>query len=714
MTIYRTIETGFDMLKSAPDYFDMVVVDQELESISGGELSQQFIQLKVNIPLVLLLAEGKESSMDDALRLGIESCLYKPATENQYAALPIALLEIYRRHNDRIAREKAVEGLRESQTRLQKIVEASTMPIFVIDTNHCITEWNLACEALTGLPAKEMIFTSDAWKAFYPAPRPTMADLIIDGLMQAELAKHSAETVRESPFGEGYEAEDFFPSLAENGKWLFIAAAPLRNNQGELIGAITTLQDITETHCALESLERATSWLSQILDGSTIPTFVIDREHKITHWNRACEVLTGTPADEVIGTSNQWQAFYPEQRPVMADLIIDNVLEEEIALHYASGYRHALLGHGYEAEGFFPCLGEKGRWLFFSAAPIRSVSGKIVGAIETLQDITDRRKTEEALAESQKRLSQIIEGSAVATFVINNKHIVIEWNRACEQLTGVSAEEMIGTSNQWKPFSAEKRPVLADYILDGVSEKVFEEQYGNKYRRSLLGEGFEVEDFFTDMGEEGTWLFFTAAPLRNTSGKIIGAIETLQDVTRRRKAEEALRASESHYRELSITDGLTGLFNVRYFHLCAAEEIDRADRYNRSLSLLIMDIDDFKHFNDTYGHPQGDLVLQRFAREIPACLRRNDAMFRYGGEEFVVMLPETPLNEAVVVAEKIRQKFAGQIFTPAPEIAVSKTMSIGVAQWARGENVVDLLSRADEHLYKAKRSGKNKVVAEQK
>ena len=161
------------------------------------------------------------------------------------------------------------------------------------------------------------------------------------------------------------------------------------------------------------------------------------------------------------------------------------------------------------------------------------------------------RKAENALAESRRWLSQIVQGSAVPTFVVDREHRVCDWNIACEIMTGFKAEQMIGTRDQWRAFSITQRPVLADLILNGASEEEIAAQYGDKYSRSLLGEGYEVEDFFPNLGEDGKWLFFTASPIRDATGTIIGAIETLQDVTRRRKAEDALRASVEHYRDLS-------------------------------------------------------------------------------------------------------------------------------------------------------------------
>ncbi len=709
LQICRTADEARETIISRPEDFDLVAVDHDLQGLAGLDFCRQLLEQGVTLPLVLLAPEGLESVLNEARHSGIEACLHKPTSDDQFSVLPTALQDIARHHRDRLSREEAVQGLRDSLNRLKHIVEASTVPSFVIDREHRITEWNRACVALTGLSAEEMVGTKNSWRAFYSSSRPTMVDLVVDGLMESELAKHSGDEYRKSTLGEGYEAEDYFPALYKGGGWLFVTAAPLRDSAGGILGAIATLQNVTESRRAVEKLERTASWLTQILNSSTVPTFVIDKSHQITHWNHACTMLTGIPAEQVIGTSDQWRPFYPKARPSMADLIVDNVLESEIAKYYTSGYRRSLLGHGYEAEGFFPSLGEEGRWLFFTAAPLRSASGEIVGALETLQDITDRRKAEDALAESRRWLSQIIQGSAVPTFVIDREHRISEWNIACENMTGFKADQMIGTRDQWKAFSVEQRPVLADFIITGASEEEIANQYGDKYHRSLLGDGYEVEEFFPTLGEEGKWLFFTASPLLDTTGTIIGAIETLQDVTRRRNAEDALRASEKRYRQLSMTDDLTNLFNVRYLHLRAVEEKDRAERYERPLCLLMLDMDDFKSYNDTYGHPKGDLVLQRLADTIKRCIRKTDSAFRYGGEEFTVLLPESKLADAVVIAERIRQEFSRQTFTPIPEAIIRKTVSMGVAQLVSGETVQSLLSRADQNLYRAKRKGKNRV-----
>ena len=154
--------------------------------------------------------------------------------------------------------------------------------------------------------------------------------------------------------------------------------------------------DTTELRQARMKLEQSEQRLAQIIEGTTVPTFVIDADHRVTHWNRACENLTAIPGREIIGTQNQWTAFYAHNRLTLADLVVNQAAEEILTTHYEGKQRPSeLIDGAYEVETFFPDLMPKGRWLYITASPIRDVEGRITGAIETLQDMTERKEMED-------------------------------------------------------------------------------------------------------------------------------------------------------------------------------------------------------------------------------------------------------------------------------------------------------------------------------
>jgi diguanylate cyclase (GGDEF)-like protein len=403
-------------------------------------------------------------------------------------------------------------------------------------------------------------------------------------------------------------------------------------------------------------------------------------------------------------------AFYASERPVLADVFLSANKDELTARYYSRFKASATVDQGIEAEAFFPDMGVGGRWLSFTAAPLFNAAGELCGAIESLQDISEQRIAEAALHESRNFLAQIVDVGSVAMFVIDRHHHLSHWNRACEALTGMSAHQMLGTNQQWRAFYDEARPVMADIVLDGAGEQAVKSYYPGKYRpSSLVDGGFEAEDFFPALGESGRWVFFTAAPIRDDEGVVVGAIETLQDFSARKSAEIALRKSEERYRLISQLDALTQLFNSRHLHDQLAREIERSQRYKRPLAVMMVDADHFKRINDTYGHLRGDHVLQELARTIKACLRNTDTGYRYGGEEFVALMPEANLATALLVAERLRQRFADLTLDLGDAMPVHCTISIGVAELQSEDTHKTLLQRADQAAYRAKARGRNCV-----
>jgi len=266
--------------------------------------------------------------------------------------------------------------------------------------------------------------------------------------------------------------------------------------------------------------------LAKIIDGCSIPSFVINKQHKVTYWNTAIEALSGIKREEIIGTDEQWRAFYTEKRPVMADLIVDGAHVNEIETYYPGGYEKShLIDGAYEAEDFFPDLGRNGKWLHFTASPIRDNDGEIIGAIETLEDITERKRAEEELRKTQDYLASLLQYANAPIIVWDKDQRITIFNTAFEQLTGYIAEEVVG-----HPLSMLFPEVSRDEWLTNIGQ-------------TLSGEYWEsVEIPILRKDRESRIVLWNSANIYDKNGKtLLATIAQGQDITERRRAEENLR-----------------------------------------------------------------------------------------------------------------------------------------------------------------------------
>jgi diguanylate cyclase (GGDEF)-like protein len=206
------------------------------------------------------------------------------------------------------------------------------------------------------------------------------------------------------------------------------------------------------------------------------------------------------------------------------------------------------------------------------------------------------------------------------------------------------------------------------------------------------------------------WVEIYTYPIFDQKGDVSHVVEYTRDITDRKKEEEERKQLIRSLNHLSITDSLTGLFNRRALNDMLTHEIDRASRYDADLSLILCDVDNFKAINDTHGHTAGDRALQKVAETLKNSLRRADILGRYGGDEFMIILPETGLEGAKSLAEKVRIAVEGlelELELPGQK-AIS--LSLGVASCCEPlENIDTLVSLADTALYASKQAGRNKV-----
>ena len=324
-----------------------------------------------------------------------------------------------------------------------------------------------------------------------------------------------------------------------------------------------------------------------------------------------------------------------------------------------------------------------------------------------ISDITQPKRWEAALLEARGMVESTLQGLPMAVMVIDHDHQVVHWNQAMAALTGMSSEEMLGTSDHWKPFYPERRYLLCDLILRGDWDEMERLYGGQMLRRSKLVEGgVEAEERFPNLGGRERYLYYMASPILNPGGEVALAVETLVDLSDKRRLEQELR-------RLSVTDSLTGLYNQRFFYATLERELDAARRHGHPVSLLMIDLDHFKRFNDTYGHLEGDRVLADCARTVAEQVRTHDLACRYGGEEFVVLLPRASLDEALRVGERIRSRVAALQFNPllsdGSRVLAQVTVSVGAAQHQPGHGMGELVNRADRAMYLVKSEGRNRV-----
>jgi diguanylate cyclase (GGDEF)-like protein len=217
--------------------------------------------------------------------------------------------------------------------------------------------------------------------------------------------------------------------------------------------------------------------------------------------------------------------------------------------------------------------------------------------------------------------------------------------------------------------------------------------------RELEGGGISHIDFrIITRGGEERWISHCCQPVYDSKGQMNGRRASNRDISERKRLERELE-------RLAATDKLTGIFNRAKLEECLNSEIKESRRLGHALSLMICDIDHFKKVNDTYGHDVGDIVLKMLAETVKKHIRETDIFARWGGEEFVVLMPGADTRGARVLAEKLREEIEIRSFGEAGRI----TISFGVAQLRSEDSIVSLVKKADDALYKAKKNGRNRV-----
>jgi diguanylate cyclase (GGDEF)-like protein/PAS domain S-box-containing protein len=302
------------------------------------------------------------------------------------------------------------------------------------------------------------------------------------------------------------------------------------------------------------------------------------------------------------------------------------------------------------------------------------------------------------LNEINEKLSTMLNTMPSPVFFKDTKGVFMGCNKALADIVlGLPVQEIVGAG----PNDLEGRipKDLADFYAEKDRELIDNPGVQSYEAKVRCADGIR-RDFLINK-----------ATLHNETGRVVGLVGVMMDISKRRQAEQEretliaeLHVANEKLEKLSVTDSLTGLSNRGHITKRIKEEIRKAERYKSTFSIIIVDLDRFKNINDTYGHLVGDLALQTVARVLRENIRDIDAVGRYGGEEFLVLLPNTDIDSGFQIAERIRKNIESMTWTD----NVTITISGGIAEY-NGESEEDLFRKADELLYRAKQGGRNRI-----
>lgn len=323
-------------------------------------------------------------------------------------------------------------------------------------------------------------------------------------------------------------------------------------------------------------------------------------------------------------------------------------------------------------------------WVSANFQYIRGNNDVIIGTQGEIRDITERKQLEAALQASEAKYRMFVETAIEGVASLDLEHRLTFVNHQFASMLGYTVEEMLG--HLYETFMPEDQQADAE-----VQEQIRAQGQDAVYERCFLR-------------KDGTrqWTLISSKAITDAHGQFIGSFGMFTDINKRKQLEDQLK-------QQATTDELTGAVNRRYFFELANREIRCALRLNHSLSLALIDIDYFKHINDIYGHAVGDEALLAVTHIFQENIRGIDMFARFGGDEFVLLLPETSLDQARPILERLCKALSAQPIDLRGN-AVPITLSVGIASLVNATDALEaLLERADRALYQAKETGRNRV-----
>ncbi len=569
-------------------------------------------------------------------------------------------------------RKQAEAALRESEERYHTLFDSMMDGVYRSTHSGRFVDVNPAMVKMFGYSSKEEMLAVDIKKELYFAPE--------------ERGSHILNT--------GQEEMDVYRMRRKDGSeiWVEDHGYYVHDAQGRVIYHEGMLRDITGRKQIEEALAASEAELRALFASMQDAVLAIDREgvyRKIAPTNPG---LLVKPPEELLGKN--LKDIFPAEKAEAFQAVVQQVLDTK----QNAQIEYELL------------IGDRSVWFQTTISPLESDS-----TLWVAHDITKRKQMEEALRVAEANFRSIFENATVGIFQSTPQGRFLSVNPVMARIFGYDTpEEMVaGITN------IEKQ----DYV-DPADRREFQ--------RLMIeqGEAREFTSWNYRKNGERIWIQESARAVKDAQGNILYYEGFLSDITERKQAEDELRrakdALEAVNRELqqslereqllARTDDLTDLYNRRYFFKHAAREFRDALHYKRPLSIIMFDVDGFKRINDSFGHLTGDKALALVAQVTAAQVRAIDVLARYGGDEFVVLLPQTSVQQALAIAERIRVSVAASRLETDRD-AIALTLSMGIAEiihTLQDESVESVIRRADEAMYNAKQAGLNRIVISEK
>lgn len=469
--------------------------------------------------------------------------------------------------------------------------------------------------------------------------------------------------------------------LQRAGRSLQTFLRPMREPDGSIAGIVGLALDVTERNQVQEALREREYLLRQVLDTNPNLIMVRDGEGKLVLANKALADFYQVPLEDVVGVKHTDLHAWRGGDPAEAARWIET--DKEL---FENGRPQQLLTRATQPTG-------RQHWFRTKKLPLTLANG-VKSVLVICEDISDLKAAEEELAKERDLLQALMDNVPDNIYFKDAQSRFIRINTYQGYHLGLASPlEAVGRTDfdfypadRAREFFADEREVLAGRRIVGKVEKQ------------------NVE------GSPERWTLTSKVPFYGRDGKVMGLVGVSKDITQLKRMEHQLADANEQLNKLAREDALTGLLNRRMILELADNEWARWQRYGKTFSVLVIDVDDFKSINDTYGHQAGDQALKYLAARLSEAIRAVDIVGRYGGEEFVILLPETNAEGAVFAAEKALQNVRKSPLH-LNGTALGITISIGIASVRLEDKNIDmLLHRADSALYEAKRAGKNRLV----